>query len=233
MDLLVPAPMPDICVRLWKSCPRPASHVVPRLTDRLHRDRTAILMPSTVRSSGAPPLVSDGKGYCCRPPCVPLVRLHSTAAAKATSAVLHAVLWFASIRVRLWKTAAVRQVASIATMRKSSGRKPTPPCVPLVRLHSCPTLENCRSTTGRLHRDGTAILMPSTVRSSFANHSSNICIATCTPLRVSLFANHPNRSRQIGRRRQCRRLVVTTSVVSAVSVVASVVSSVSVVVGTA
>ena len=109
MDLLVPAPMPDICVRLWKSCPRPASHVVPRLTDRLHRDRTAILMPSTVRSSGAPPLVSDGKGYCCRPP-----------------------------------------------------------CVPLVRLHSCPTLENCRSTTGRLHRDGTAILMPSTVRSSGA-----------------------------------------------------------------
>ena len=71
MDLLVPAPMPDICVRLWKSCPRPASHVVPRLTDRLHRDRTAILMPSIVRSSGAPPLVSDGKGYCCRPPCVP------------------------------------------------------------------------------------------------------------------------------------------------------------------
>ena len=135
MDLLVPAPMPDICVRLWKSCPRPASHVVPRLTDRLHRDRTAILMPSTVRSSGAPPLVSDGKGYCCRPP-----------------------------------------------------------CVPLVRLHSCPTLENCRRTTGRLHRD---------------------------------------RSRQKGRRRQCRRLVVTISVVSAVSVVASVVSSVSVVVGTA
>ena len=101
-----------------------------------------------------------------------------------TYAVHRAFLWFASIRVRLWKTAAVRQVASIATMRKSSGRKPTPPCVPLVRLHS-----------------------------------SNICIATCTPLRVSWFANHPNRSRQIGRRRQCRRLVVTTSVVSAVSVV--------------
>ena len=157
MDLLVPAPMPDICVRLWKSCPRPASHVVPRLTDRLHRDRTAILMPSTVRSSGAPPLVSDGKGYCCRPP-----------------------------------------------------------CVPLVRLHSCPTLENCRSTTGRLHRDGTAILMPSTV-------------PPCVPL-VRL---HFDRSRQKGRRRQCRRLVVTISVVSAVSVVASVVSSVSVVVGTA
>ena len=44
---------------------------------------------------------------------------------------------------------------------------------------------------------------------------------------------HFDRSRQKGRRRQCRRLVVTTSVVSAVSVVASVVSSVSVVVGTA
>ena len=175
MDLLVPAPMPDICVRLWKSCPRPASHVVPRLTDRLHRDRTAILMPSTVRSSGAPPFVCDGKGYCCRPPCVPLVRLHSSATAKATSAVLHAFLWFASIRVRLWKTAVVRQVASIATGRQYSCR---PPCVPLVRLHF-------------------------------------------------------DRSRQKGRRRQCRRLVVTISVVSAVSVVASVVSSVSVVVGTA
>ena len=139
MDLLrvVPAPMPDICVRLWKNCPRPASHVVPRLTDRLHRDRTAILM---------------------RPPCVPLVRLHSTPTAKTTFAVLHAFLWFASIRVRLWKTAAVRQVASIATMRKSSGRKPTPPCVPLVRLHS-----------------------------------RSLCIATCAPLRVSWFANHPLR----------------------------------------
>ena len=130
MDLLVPAPMPDICVRLWKSCPRPASHVVPRLTDRLHRDRTAILMPSIVRSSGAPPLVSDGKGYCCRPPCVPLVRLHSSATAKATSAVLHAFLWFASIRVRLWKTAAVRQVASIATGRQHS-------CRPLIVDPSC------------------------------------------------------------------------------------------------
>ena len=75
--------------------------------------------------------------------------------------------------------------------------------------------------------------MPSTVRFLVRLHSSNICIATCTPLRVSWFANHPNRSRQIGRRRQCRRLVVTISVVSAVSVVASVVSSVSVVVGTA
>ena len=150
MDLLVPAPMPDICVRLWKNCPRPASHVVPRLTDRLHRDRTAILMPSTVRSSGAPPLVSDGKGYCCRPPCVPrspTIRLrrqrlllpssmrssfanHSSATAKATSAVLHALLWFASIRVRLWKTAAVRQVASIATGRQYS-------CRPLIVDPSC------------------------------------------------------------------------------------------------
>ena len=44
---------------------------------------------------------------------------------------------------------------------------------------------------------------------------------------------HFDRSRLKGRRRQCRRLVVTISVVSAVSVVASVVSSVSVVVGTA
>ena len=175
MDLLVPAPMPDICVRLWKSCPRPASHVVPRLTDRLHRDRTAILMPSIVRSSGAPPLVSDGKGYCCRPPCVPLVRLHSTAAAKATSAVLHAFLWFASIRVRLWKTAAVRQVASIATGRQ--------------KLH-------CR--------------MPSNVR--------------------FLVRLHFDRSRQTGRRRQGRRLVVIASAVSSV-VVTSVVSAV--VVGTA
>ena len=117
MDLPVPAPMPDICVRLWKNCLHPASHVVPRLTDRLHRDRTAILLPSTVRSSGAPPFVSD----------------------------------FGNLPYD-------RQVASIATMRKSSGRKPTPPCVPLVRLHS-----------------------------------SNICIATCTPLRVSWFANHPLR----------------------------------------
>ena len=56
MDLLVPAPMPDICVRLWKNCPRPASHVVPWLTDRLHRDRTALLLPSSVRSSGSPPI---------------------------------------------------------------------------------------------------------------------------------------------------------------------------------
>ena len=81
-------------------------------------------------------------------------------------------------RVRLWKTAAVRQVASIATGRQ--------------KLH-------CR--------------MPSTVR--------------------FLVRLHFDRSRQKGRRRQCRRLVVTISVVSAVSVVASVVSSVSVVVGTA
>jgi len=186
MDLLVPAPMPDICVRLWKNCLRPASHVVPRLADRLHRDRTAIRLPSTVRSSGAPPFVSDfGK----LPPYD-------------------------------------KQVASIATMRKSSGRKPTPlhqgsmaqtakarsecrvPCVPLVRLHSCPTLENCRTTTGRLHRDRTAIRLPSSVR--------------------FLVRLHFDRSRQTGRRRQGRRLVVITSVVSSVSVVASVVSSVSV-----
>ena len=172
MDLLVPAPMPDICVRLWKSCPRPASHVVPRLTDRLHRDRTAILMPSIVRSSGSPPFVSDfGKlpPYERSPPsrrCGNLV---------AANPLHRAFLWFASIRVRLWKTAVVRQVASIATGRQYSCR---PPCVPLVRLHF-------------------------------------------------------DRSRQKGRRRQCRRLVVTISVVSAVSVVASVVSSVSVVVGTA
>ena len=157
MDLLVPAPMPDICVRLWKNCPRPASHVVPRLTDRLHRDRTAILMPSTVRSSGSPPFVSDfGKlpPYDRSPPsrrCGNLV---------AANPLHRAFLWFASI-------------------------------------------------------------------------PAAFVLATCTPLRVSWFANHPNRSRQKGRRRQCRRLVVTISVVSAVSVVASVVSSVRVVVGTA
>ena len=132
MDLLVPAPTPDICVRLWKNCPRPASHVVPRLTDRLHRDRTAILMPSTVRSSGAPPLVCDGKGYFCRPPCVP-------------------------------RSPTVRSSGAPPLVSDGKGCC-RPPCVPLVRLHSCPTLENCRSTTGRLHRDGTAILMPSTVR---------------------------------------------------------------------
>ena len=166
MDLLVPAPMPDICVRLWKSCPRPASHVVPRLTDRLHRDRTAILMPSTVRSSGSPPFVSDfGK---------------------------------------------------------------LPPYDRSPPSRRCGNLVAANPLQQHLYSD-----LHTASRSSFANHSSNICIATCTPLRVSWFANHPNRSRQIGRRRQCRRLVVTTSVVSAVSVVASVVSSVSVVVGTA
>ena len=166
MDLLVPAPMPDICVRLWKNCPRPASHVVPRLTDRLHRDRTAILMPSTVRSSGAPPLVSDGKRlllpssmrssgsppfvsdfgklppYDRSPPSRQDGNTHavhraflwfasnSTPTAKATVAVLNAFLWFASIRVRLWKTAEVRQVASIATGRQYS-------CRPLIVDPSC------------------------------------------------------------------------------------------------
>ena len=78
-------------------------------------------------------------------------------------------------RVRLWKTAAVRQVASIATGRQ--------------KLH-------CR--------------MPSTVR--------------------FLARLHFDRSRQTGRRRQGRRLVVIASAVSSV-VVTSVVSAV--VVGTA
>ena len=76
MGLLVPAPVPDIYVRLWKNCLRPASRVVLRLADRLHRDRTAKLTAA------------------CRPPCVPRFR---TAEASLPHAVHRVFLWCASI----------------------------------------------------------------------------------------------------------------------------------------